>query len=98
MANINVSYADIQGIASQLTSGKTNLEQELNRLKGLVDDLVATGFVTDKASKAFGASYEQFTTGSTQAIDGLDGLSQFLTKSAGSLQDLDSQLASSLGN
>ena len=96
MANVNVAYEDLETVSSQLGSGQEELTNILDKLKGQVDQLVSSGFVTDKASGAFQSSYEQFTTGATETIEGLDGMSQFLTKTQEALSDLDTQLASAL--
>jgi hypothetical protein len=45
-----------------------------------VDSLVAAGFQTDQASGAFHNSYTQFNTGVNQTLEGLVGMSQYLTK------------------
>ena len=86
----------LETVSSQLRSGQEELTNILDKLKGQVDQLVSSGFVTDKASGAFQSSYEQFTTGATETIEGLDGMSQFLTKTQEALSDLDTQLASAL--
>ncbi|MBC7590357.1 MAG: WXG100 family type VII secretion target, partial [Salinibacterium sp.] len=46
---------------------------------------------------AFHTSYEQFTKGTTEAVSGLDGMSQFLTKAASALENVDSELAKGIG-
>ena len=97
MANVNVAYGDLETVSSQLGSGQEELTNILDKLKGQVDQLVSSGFVTDKASGAFQSSYERFTTGATETIEGLDGMSQFLARTQEALSDLDTQLASALG-
>ena len=96
MANVNVAYEDLETVSSRLGSGQGELANILDRLKGQVDQLVSSGFVTDKASGAFQSSYEQFTTGATETIEGLDGMSQFPARTQEALSDLDAQLASAL--
>lgn len=96
MANINVTYGDMQSASSQLITGKGALEDKLNELQRLIGDLVANGFVTDSASGAFHESYTQFTTGATQTIGGLQGLSDFLSSAATALGDTDTQLAATI--
>lgn len=96
MANVNVTYADLQDAKARLESGRTNLVDTLGQLKALVDNLVTSGFVTDQASGAFQQSYEQFTKGATDTVNGLTGMQQFLQKTQEALSDLDSQLANAL--
>ncbi|MCU1423423.1 MAG: family type secretion target [Microbacteriaceae bacterium] len=96
MANLNVSYSDMTDAAGKLAAGKEELTTKLNELQTLVGNLVSGGFVTDAASGAFHDSYTQFTTGTKSAVDGLDGMSQYLTKAAQALQDTDTQLAQAI--
>ncbi len=94
MANVNVTYGDLESVSSKLNSGEQDLQNTLRNLKSLVDQLVASGFVTDKASGEFQRSYEDFNKGASQTIQGLTGMSNFLDKAKQSMQDLDSSLAS----
>ena len=71
MPNLNVTYADMQSAANQLKAGQQQIEGDLARLKQLVDNLVASGYVTDSSSKQFEASYTEFNTGATKVIQGL---------------------------
>jgi WXG100 family type VII secretion target len=96
MANLNVTYADMQSAASQLKSGEQQIQSDLARLKKLVDNLVAGGYVTDASSKQFEASYTQFNSGATQMIQGLNGMGQYLDAAAKAFNETDTQLASSL--
>lgn len=96
MANLNVTYAEMHDAASKLRAGKTEIEGQLSRLKAMVDGLVSGGYVTDKSSKAFQTSYEEFNTGVSKTIEGLDGMSEYLTQAAQALADTDEQLASAL--
>jgi WXG100 family type VII secretion target len=96
VANVNVTYADMQSAASQLTAGEQQINSDLARLKKLIDNLVASGYVTDSSSKQFQASYEQFTSGATKMIAGLDGMSKYLNAAAKAFQETDTQLAAAL--
>lgn len=96
MANVNVTYEDMRGAASNLKSGQSEIESTLDKLKSLVEELVNGGYVTDKSSKAFNSSYDEFNTGARQTIEGLTGMGEYLTKAAQALEDTDEQLASAL--
>jgi WXG100 family type VII secretion target len=93
MANMNVTYSEMTDAATRLTTGKEDLVSKLAELQTLVNSLVQNGFVTDQASGAFQSSYDQFTKGTTEAVNGLEGMSQFLTKAAEALGNVDSELA-----
>ena len=83
MANLNVTYDQMQSAAG--------------RLRQLVAQLVQDGFTTTRASGAFDASYTEFTTGATKTVQGIEGMASFLEKAAQALQSTDEQLASLLG-
>jgi WXG100 family type VII secretion target len=94
--NVNVTYADMQSAANQLKAGEQQIEGDLARLKQLVDNLVAGGYVTDSSSRQFEASYAEFSAGATKMIQGLTGMGQYLDAAARAFQETDSQLAAAL--
>ncbi len=96
MPNVNVTYAEMQAAARQLQAGEQTIEGDLARLKHLVDNLVAGGYVTDTSSKHFEAPYTQFHTGATKMIQGLTGMGQYLDTAVRAFHDTDTQLAASL--
>jgi WXG100 family type VII secretion target len=96
MANLNVTYDDLRDAAQRLIAGKDDLHSKLAELSALVQNLTANGFQAEHSSAAYRDSYEQFNTGTRQAIDGLEGLSKFLVSAADSLQQTDEGLASSI--
>jgi WXG100 family type VII secretion target len=86
----------MQAAAKQLQAGESQIESDLSRLKKLVDNLVAGGYITDSSSKQFEASYTEFNTGATKMIQGLNGMGQYLDAAAKAFQDTDTQLANAL--
>lgn len=96
VANLNVTYGDMQSAASQLRAGQQQMESDLARLKSLVDNLVASGYVTDASSKQFDVSYTEFNSGATKMMQGLAGMGQYLDAAARAFQETDTQLAASL--
>ena len=96
MANLNVTYDEMHDAANKLRAGRQEIEAQLSRLKSMVDGLVSGGYVTDKSSKAFQSSYEEFNTGVNKTIEGLDGMGEYLTQAAKALSDTDEQLAAAL--
>lgn len=93
MANLNVTYDEMNDAATRLDQGRDTMTNTLTELKNLIDQLVAGGFQTQLASGAFQDTYEQFTTGTTQAVNGLDGMAKFLRGAATAMQSTDEQLA-----
>ncbi|MFG1606763.1 WXG100 family type VII secretion target [Actinoplanes sp. NPDC049265] len=98
MANVHIDYTELQNSATRLSAAQRDVEDKLNQLKTMIDNLVATGFVTDQASGRFQQSYEQWTTGARNVIGGLDGMTQFLRAAVSQHQNLDSQLGNAAGN
>jgi WXG100 family type VII secretion target len=96
MPNLNVTYADMQSAANQLRAGEQQVEADLARLKRLIDNLVASGYVTDTSSKRFDASYTEFNSGATKMIQGLNGMGQYLDAAAKAFAETDTQLAAAL--
>jgi WXG100 family type VII secretion target len=97
MANIQVDYEAVRSTATALSRAQTDLENQLTTLKGMIDNLVTSGFITDQASGRFHTSYTNWDTGTRQAITGLDGMSRFLTGVVTQHEQLDSSLGSAAG-
>lgn len=97
MANVHVDYQQLQSSASQLQSGKQEIEAQLGRLKSMIDNLVSSGFVTDRASGKFQQSYEQWNSGAKNVMAGLEGMTGFLKNAISQHEQLDSQLSQSTG-
>ncbi len=96
MSNVNVTYDEMKAAGDRLKAGREEIEGNLQQLKRLVDDLVGGGYVTDSSSKAFQSSYDEFNTGATKTIEGLNGMLDYLKAAADTFQKADSELASAL--
>jgi WXG100 family type VII secretion target len=96
MPDVRVTYAEMESAAKQLITGHQEITSKLSALKTMVDGLVQNGYVTDSSSKAFEASYSEFNKGVSQTIEGLEGMSKYLTAAAKAFGDTDSQLANAL--
>jgi WXG100 family type VII secretion target len=96
MANVNVTYQEMQDAATRVNAGQQEIDSQLAQLKNLIDQLVSSGFVTDSASKMFQQCYEEFNNGASQTIAGLEGIANYLNTAAQTFQDADTQLANAL--
>lgn len=96
MSSLKVSYEDLATQSRALRDGQAEAEAILNKLRGQISALVNEGFVTQKASGAFDATFQEFTRGATQTLEALNGLAGFLDKSVEALASTDEQLASAL--
>lgn len=97
MANVNVTYEEMRKAAQDLSDGHADIIDKLTVLQALIKTLVNGGYVTDKSSKAFETSYEEFNRGASQTIEGLQGMSSYLKKAAETFEQADQQLGSGLG-
>ncbi len=96
MANINVSYDELESAAARLAAGREEISTKLGDLQSLIASLVTSGFVTDRSSRAFQQSYMEFTGGARSTIAGLDGLANYLRQASSTLAEVDAQLAQRL--
>lgn len=98
MANIHLTYADMNNAASQLGSGQQDLESKLQELRAMIDNLVSEGYVTDQSSVAFQEQFTQFTTNATGCVGALEGMAQFLRSAAQTMEQTDTSLANAIRN
>lgn len=96
MANVNVTYQEMNAAGDRLKTGRQEIEDKLTQLKRLVDDLVSGGYVTDASSKAFQHSYDEFNTGASKTIEGLNGMAAYLKAAADTFEKADHELANAL--
>lgn len=97
MSNIRVSYAEIDGAATRLTSGRTEITEKLAQLRAQIEELVSSGFVTERASERFNESYARFTQDANTTIGHLDEIVRFLKQTSQSIRELDEQIAARIG-
>ncbi|HYZ54539.1 MAG TPA: WXG100 family type VII secretion target [Streptosporangiaceae bacterium] len=96
MANVNVTYADMQAAANRLNAGESQINGDLTNLQNMINNLVQSGYVTDSSSKQFEQSYTEFTQGARKMMDGLKGMAQYLNAAAKAFHETDTQLSAAL--
>lgn len=94
MANITVSYAEMQQAAKDLGNGREEITTRLKSLQRTITGLVASGFVTDRASGAFETAYREYTNGAKTVIEKLTEIELFLTQTSRAMSEMDQQIAS----
>jgi WXG100 family type VII secretion target len=97
MANITVSYHDLQDAAGKLAGYEGQIQDELKQAQSLVQNLIHAGFVTDQASKAFDDAYSRFTSSAQGLIASMNDMGKYLTNAAATLQETDQKLAQGIG-
>ena len=96
MADVNVTYSELNSSAAKLRSGQQEMDQQLADLGSMVSNLTSSGFVTDHASGAFHDTFTHYQTSLKQAIDALNGLATYLEQAAKAMEETDTQLASAI--
>lgn len=93
MSDFGATYDEMETTATKLDDGKDSIDDLLDQLQGYVDDLVADGFTTEKASGKFQEGHKELTDGLKEASGGVADMAQALRDMAQAIKDLDDQLA-----
>lgn len=93
----HLSFAQVENSANRLTREKEDIETRLTQLKGMIDELVTSSFVTEMASGRFQQDYDRWNTGAKQVIQGLQGMSTFLKTAVTKHRELDQSLSGGSG-
>jgi WXG100 family type VII secretion target len=96
VANVNVTYAEMQSAASRLNAGEQQINGDLTNLQNMINNLVQSGYVTDTSSKQFEQSYTEFSQGARKMMAGLQGMAAYLNSAAKAFHETDTQLAAAL--
>ncbi|GLY02355.1 WXG100 family type VII secretion target [Actinoplanes sp. NBRC 101535] len=96
MANLNITYQEMSDSATRMRNNKNEVDARLTECKSIVDDLTASGFVTDQASGRFGEVHTEFVGAANELMENLTLLSEWLDQAVAAMQDMDTQLAGSL--
>jgi WXG100 family type VII secretion target len=93
MSDFGATYDEMETTASNLDTGKTDIDDLLNKLQGYVDTLVEDGFKTEKASGKYRDGYQDLTDGLKEAAQGVEDMAQALRDMAQAIKDTDTALA-----
>lgn len=93
MANITLDYDAMQNEARSFRTDEENIKGQLTALKGRVDGLVSSGFVTEKSSGAFQQRVDDFKRSADQTISILEELAMQLEQIVQSFVETDSATA-----
>lgn len=96
MVDFGASYDEMEATASNLDTGKTDIDDLLDKLQGYVDELVEDGFKTQKASGAYKDAYKDMTDGMKEAAKGVEGMAQALRDMSTMIQDTDDGAAAAV--
>ncbi|MGR4009357.1 WXG100 family type VII secretion target [Leucobacter sp. 1207-22] len=94
MANVTISYDELNAAAGRLDAGKTEIIGKLREMQQQIQSLVSSGFVTDSASQRFESSYAEYTASTNTVVEKLTEIRQFVLSVAQAHQEMDAQIAS----
>lgn len=94
MSSMKLELTEMSNLANQLKSTHQDLLNQMDQMKAKVNATTDNEFITPASSGAFNSSYEQFTQGTKQALDGMEGMARWLEGAVEGFQGLDEQLAS----
>jgi WXG100 family type VII secretion target len=81
MALIRVTSEDLANASVQLSSGSQEIDAQLGRMHGLVQDLVSSDW-QGAASSSFESLYQEWNTSAANLREALDGISKLLANAA----------------
>ncbi len=93
MADFKATYSEMESVSGKLSTGATEIDDILTRLKDDVDRLLGDDFKTEHASGKFGEGYDEMTTGLKQAIEGISDMGEALLSMMQAIQETDQALA-----
>ncbi|WP_103501045.1 MULTISPECIES: WXG100 family type VII secretion target [Streptomyces] len=85
---VKLTYEDIRNLGNHLGEEQERLDRELGDLQNKVDELAEGGYQAT-SSRAFQESYEEFTSGLKQMLEGMKGLGGFLLAAADQFEETD---------
>ncbi|MPZ93855.1 MAG: hypothetical protein GEU96_02840 [Propionibacteriales bacterium] len=94
MSSMKLELSEMTNLANQLKSTHQDLLNQMDQMKSKVQATTDNEFITPSSSGAFNTSYEQFTTGTKTALDGMEGMATWLEGAVEGFTGLDDSLAS----
>ena len=86
---VHVEHEALATQAKRLAEAKNELEAKLTEIKGQIQELVSSGFVTESASESFRAAQENWDTAARNCVGELEVMGQYLGKASAAFQDVD---------
>lgn len=96
MSNVNISYQSLHETATKIQASREQIHRELDGLRSKIEQLVSSGFVTQRSSSAFLNAFNQYNSGAKKTIDGLDQVITYLNKVEQTYRETDQSLANAI--
>lgn len=94
---IRIEPSDIEEAATWLRNQKDLMQQSLEEANTKMDEVVSAAYATPESETKFRPFWEEYKRGTQDAIEGLQGVSEFLRKVSEAFVETDTQTASGLG-
>ncbi|CAM5239954.1 WXG100 family type VII secretion target [Streptomyces microflavus] len=94
---ITIEPSEIEEAASWLRNQKELLQQGLQEADTKMADVVAAAYSTPGSETKFKPYWDEYNTGTKNAIEGLEGVSNFLQAVSNAFVSTDDQTAGSIG-
>ncbi len=94
---IHIEPSEIEEAAAWLRNQKEMMQQSLREADTKMGEVVAAAYATPGSETKFKPYWEEYNTGTREAIEGLEGVSQFLNAVAEAFVNTDDQTANSIG-
>jgi WXG100 family type VII secretion target len=88
---VHVEHDALLEQARKLGESKNALEAQLQEIKGQIENLVTSGFVTETASDSFAEAQAAWNQTAMQCISQLEGFSAYLGKASEAFRATDGQ-------
>ena len=95
--NIRISPDEMREASTWLQNQKELMQQSLHEANTKMDEKVEAANATPGSESKFRPYWEEYKNGTEKAIEGLQGVSEFIKQVADAFVDTDDQTAGSIG-
>lgn len=91
MGNIKISPDEMREASTWLQNQKELMQQSLHEANTKMDEMVEAAYATPGSESKFRPYWEEYKNGTEKAIEGLQGVSEFIKQVADAFVDTDDQ-------
>ncbi|MFH8368279.1 WXG100 family type VII secretion target [Streptomyces sp. NPDC018031] len=95
--NIRISPDEMREAATWLQTQKELMQQSLLEANTKMDEMVEAAYATPGSETKFRPFWEEYKNGTQEAIEGLNGVSEFIKKVAEAFVTTDDQTSGAIG-
>ncbi|PMR57343.1 MULTISPECIES: WXG100 family type VII secretion target, partial [Micromonospora] len=97
VATYHIVSEDMQESSTWLKQNMQTLLDGMNQAKSKIDTLIQGGYNTPAAQQKFGPYFDEYKGSVDQTLNGMEGISQYLTQVSDAFSETDNQTGASLG-